>query len=116
MEKLAQIQWGRGKFSEVFRSSIIDPSPIKPGQKVKVIWGETRKEYAAVIKCYPVEQHDSEPLEVETELPQRRARAKRKLVSKGYLLMMDLSSISFISQSSVNVVRDFYWKTSLFLT
>ena len=85
MEKVAQIKWGRGKFSEVFRSNIIDPSPIKAGQKVKVLWGETKKEYAAVVKCYPVEQYDSEPIEVETELPQRRARAKRKLVSKGYL-------------------------------
>ena len=45
---------------------------IKAGQKVKVVWGETRKEYAAV-KCYPVEQYDSEPTEVEMELPQRRA-------------------------------------------
>ena len=87
MEKLAQIKWGRGKFSEVLRSNIIDPSPIKAGQKVKVVWGETRKEYAAVVKCYPVEQYDSEPTEVETEFPQRRARAKRKLVSKCYLVV-----------------------------
>ena len=87
MEKLAQIKSGHGKFSKVFRSNIIDASPIKAGQKVKVLWGETRKEYAAVVKCYPVEQYDSEPIEVETELPQRRARAKRKLVSRGYLLV-----------------------------
>ena len=87
MEKSAQIQWGRGKFSEVLRSSIVDPSLIKAGQKVKVLWGETRKEYAAVVKCYPVEKYDSEPIEVKTELPQRRARAKRKLVSKSYLLV-----------------------------
>ena len=53
MEKMAQVKWGRGKFSDVFRSTIIDPSPIKAGQKVKVLWGEIRKEYAAVVDCYP---------------------------------------------------------------
>lgn len=53
MEKLAQVKWGRGKFPEVLRSTIIDPSPIKAGQKVKVLWGETRKEYTAVVECYP---------------------------------------------------------------
>lgn len=84
MEKLAQIKWGRGKFSEVFRSTIINPSPIKPGQKVQVIWGETKKEYTAVVECYPVEQSVVRPEEVETEMPQRRARTKRKLVSKDF--------------------------------
>ena len=84
MEKVAQIKWGRGKFSEVFRSTIINPSPIKPGQKVQIIWGETKKEYTAVVECYPVEKNGSQPVEVETELPQRRARTKRKLVSKDF--------------------------------
>ena len=83
MEKLAQVKWGRGKFSEVFRLTIIDPSPIKAGQKVKVLWGETRKEYTAVVECYPVAKtHFSKPTEKDTELPQCRAKAKRKLVSK----------------------------------
>ena len=48
MKKFAQVKWGRGKFSEVFRSTIIDPSPIKAGKKVKVLWGETRKEYVTL--------------------------------------------------------------------
>lgn len=78
MEKLAQIKWGRGKFSEVFRSNIIDPSPLKAGQKVKVIWSASKKEYAALVECYLVE-NVPEPKEDETELPKRRA--KRKLVS-----------------------------------
>ena len=83
MEKLAQVKWGRGKFSEVFRSTIIDPSPIKAGQKVKFFWGETRKEYAAVVECYPVAKtHVPKPTEKDTELPLRRAKAKKKLVSK----------------------------------
>ena len=82
MEKVAQIKWGRGKFSEVFRSTITNPSPIKPGQKVQIIWGETKKEYTAVVECYPVEQNVSQPVEVESELPRCRARTKRKLVSK----------------------------------
>ena len=87
MEKLAQIKWGRGKFSEVFRSNIIDPSPIKAGQKVKVLCGEAIKEYTAVVKCYLVKQYDLELTEVETELPERRARATRKLVSECYLVV-----------------------------
>ena len=62
--------------------TVINPSPIKPGQKVQIVWGETKKEYTAVVECYPVEQNVSQPVEVETELPRRRARAKRKLVSK----------------------------------
>ena len=83
MEKLAQVKWGRGKFSEVFRSTIIDPSPIKADQKVKVFWGETRKEYAAVVECYPIAKtRVSKPTEKDTELPQCRAKAKRKPVSK----------------------------------
>ena len=76
MQKLAQVKWGRGKFSEVFRSTIIDLSPIKVGQKVKVLWGETRKEYAAVVECYPVAKtHISKPREKDTAFPQRRAKA-----------------------------------------
>ena len=76
MQKLAQVKWGRGKFSEVFRSTIIDLSPIKVGQKVKVLWGETRKEYTAVVECYPVAKtHISKPREKDTAFPQRRAKA-----------------------------------------
>lgn len=84
MEKVAQIKWGCGKFSEVFRPTIINPSPIKPGQKVQIIWEETKKEYTAVVECYPEEKNGLQPVEVETELPQRRARTKRKLVSKEF--------------------------------
>ena len=84
MEKVAQVKWGCGKFSEVFQSTIINPSPIKPGQKVQIIWRETKKEYTAVVECYPVEKNGSQPVDVETELPQRRARTKRKLVSKDF--------------------------------
>lgn len=84
MEKLAEIKWGRGKFSEVFQLPIINLSPIKPGQKVQVIWGESKKEYTAVVECYPVEQNVSQPEEVETEMPRCKARTKRKLVSKDF--------------------------------
>ena len=87
MEKIAQIKWGHGKFSEVFRSNIINPSPIKAGQKVKVLCGEAIKEYTAVVKCYLVKQYDLELTKVETELPQHRACAKRKLLSKCYLVV-----------------------------
>ena len=33
-EKLVQVKWSRSQYSEVSRSDIADPSPIRPGQKV----------------------------------------------------------------------------------
>lgn len=75
--KIARINWNRGKYSDVFRAAIIDPSPLKQGQKVTVMLGRTKREYSGVIDCYPVEEKDKE----ETPLPASRARAKRKLVS-----------------------------------
>ena len=53
MEKLVQVKWGRGKFSEVFRSTIIDPSPIKADQKVKVFWGELEKNMQLWLNVIP---------------------------------------------------------------
>ena len=79
-QKIARVNWTRGQYSEVYRSAIIDPSPLKQGQKVKVIWGKTRKEHYAVLACYPVEQVN-ETQASENVLPLRRERAKRKLVS-----------------------------------
>ena len=79
-QKIARVNWTRGQYSEVYRSAIIDPSPLKQGQKVKVIWGKTRKEHCAVLACHPVEQvNDTQASE--NVLPLRRERAKRKLVS-----------------------------------
>lgn len=71
---------GRGQYSDVYRSAIIDPSPLKPGQSVKVVWGKTRKEYKAVVESYPV-NGEKETQASQDDLPPRRARAKRKLVS-----------------------------------
>ena len=79
MEKIARVNWSRGQYSDVFRSTIIDPSPLKHGQKVKVVWGKTKKEYTAVVACYPLEEIQ-EPSETQDELAPRK-RAKRKLVS-----------------------------------
>ena len=80
--KIARISWKRGQYSDVYRSTIIDPSPLKEGQKVKVVWGKTRKEYAAVVACYPLEQEVQQTsTEEQSDLPPRRARTKRKLVS-----------------------------------
>ena len=79
-QKIARVNWSRGKYSEVYRSAIIDPSPLKQGQKVKVIWGKTKKEHCAVLTCYPVEEV-IETQASENVLPPRRERAKRKLVS-----------------------------------
>ena len=52
-KQIARVNWGRGKYSDVFRSTIVDESPLKPGQKVQVIWGKGHKEYSATITCYP---------------------------------------------------------------
>ena len=80
--RIAGISWKRGQYLDVYRSTIIDPSPLKEGQKVKVVWGKTRKEYAAVVACYPLEEEAKQTsTEEQSELPSRRARAKRKLVS-----------------------------------
>ena len=74
MEKVAQVKWGCGKFSEVFQSTIINPSPIKPGQKVQIIWRETKKEYTAVVECYPVEKNGSQPVELSCHSAEQELR------------------------------------------
>ena len=49
-EKIARVNWKRGQYSDVFRSSIIDPSPLTEGQKVQVLWGtKTKKELTAIV-------------------------------------------------------------------
>ena len=78
-QKVARFDWNRGQYSDVFRSVIIDPSPLKQVQKVTGIWGKTRKEYRAVVGCYPFEQGVQSGNQ-ESELAPR-AKAKRKLVS-----------------------------------
>ena len=79
-KKVARINWSRGKYSDVYRSTIINPSPLRPGQKVKVLWGKTKKEHLAVFESYSIVEEQQTSISQE-ELPQRRARAKRKLVS-----------------------------------
>ena len=44
-KQIACVNWNRGRYSDVFRTAIVDPSPIKQGQKVRVLWGKTKKEY-----------------------------------------------------------------------
>ena len=80
--KIARISWKCGQYLDVYRSTIVDPSPLKEGQKVQVVWGKTRKEYAAVVACYPLEEEVQQTsTEEQTNLLPRRARAKRKLLS-----------------------------------
>ena len=76
--QIARVNWSRGRYSDVFRSTILDLSPLKEGQKVQVIWGKGRKEYSATISCYPLTEQ-SEPTE-DVSQP-RHEKAKRKLVS-----------------------------------
>ena len=84
-QKMARVNWNRGQYSDVARSTIIDPSPLKQGQKVKVIWGKSKKEYVAVVGCYPLEQGVQSHKE-QSELAPRKAKAKRKLVSVCFCL------------------------------
>ena len=68
--KIARISWSHGKYSDVFRCSIVDPSPLRHGQKVKVLWGKTKKEFSAIVTCYPVLEETENP-ETITELRPR---------------------------------------------
>lgn len=83
-KKVARINWSRGKYSDVYRSTIVNPSPLKPGQKVEVLWGKTKKELLAVFESYSIVE-EQQTLTSQEELPQRRARAKRKLVSLNFI-------------------------------
>ena len=76
----ARVNWRKGSYSDVFRTAIIEPSPLKEGQRVRVIWGKTKKEYSAVLETYPLVAERTSISE-ESSLWSRQARAKRKLVS-----------------------------------
>ena len=78
-KKVARVIWSRGKYSNVYRSTIVDPSPLKEGQKVSVLWGKTKKQFSAVVECYPVQPASQEPLSQESLAP-RKAKPKRRLV------------------------------------
>lgn len=79
-KKIARVIWSRGKYSDVYRTCIMDPSPLKQGQNVKVLWGKTKKEFSAVIEIYPFET-SQESSRSEGTLAPRHAKVKRKLVS-----------------------------------
>lgn len=79
-KKIARVTWSKGRYSDVYRTFIVDASPLKLGQSVKVLWGKSRKEYTAVLASYPLDETREIPVSQEEPAP-RRARAKRKLVS-----------------------------------
>ena len=91
-KQIARVNWSRGRYSDVVRSTIVDPSPLKQGQKVRVIWGKGKREYAATITCYPL----IEEIELPVDEPQpRQTKAKRKLVSTfSHFILSVLSSTS----------------------
>ena len=76
-KQIARVNWSRGKYSDVVRSAIVDPSPLKQGQDVRVIWGKGKKEYSATITCYPLIEEIESPVD---EPQPRQTKAKRKLV------------------------------------
>ena len=79
-KKIARVIWSRGRYSDVSCTCIVDPSPLKQGQNVKVLWGKNRKEFSAVIECYPFETSQESFTSGGTLAP-RQAKVKRKLVS-----------------------------------
>ena len=72
--EVAIIIWKRGQYSDVYRSTLINPSLLKEGEKAKLIRGKTD------VDCYPLEEEDQQTF-TESNLPTRPARAKKKLVS-----------------------------------
>ena len=73
-KQIARVNWSQGRYSDVFRTAIIDPSPIKQGQKVRVVWGKTKKEYTAVLSCYPVNDEKEPDSSPKDEQQPRRAK------------------------------------------
>ena len=105
MEKLARVNWRTGQFSDVSRSEIIDPSPLKQGQKVTISWGRSKKEYSATITCYPLQNEDETDDEAEVLQP-RRAKAKRRLVS---ITLNDISVRLSLILTDWLVSTDWLW-------
>ena len=60
-EKIACVLWSHGKYSNAYRSTIVDSSPLKEGLKVSVLWAKMKKEFSAVVECYPVQPASWEP-------------------------------------------------------
>jgi len=75
--QIVRVTWNRGCYSDIFRTAIAEPSPIKEGQRVRVIWGKSKKEYSAVLTCYPLVEEPA-PTPVQQALPQRRAKGQKK--------------------------------------
>ena len=90
-EKIVCINWSRGKYSDIFRSTVIDPSPLKQEQKVRVLWGKTKKEFTATVGCYPTDEPVQETEVSQGDLPAHRARTNRKLVSIFFISVKPLT-------------------------
>ena len=68
-KQIARVTWSQGCYSDIFRTAIVEPLPIKEGQRVCVIWGKSKKEYLAVFTCYPLVEEQASP-PVQEALPQ----------------------------------------------
>ena len=110
MNQIAHINWTRGQYSDVFRSAIVDPSPLKEGQKVRVVSGKGKKEYSATINCYPL--IEEEPFD-NTQLQPRQAKAKRKIVSICYFSNLACLWIKYlecrVSNQLDSIYVDIWW-------
>ena len=91
--QIARVNWNRGQYSDVFRSAIVDPSPLKEGQKIRVIWGKGKKEHSATLRWYPVIEEPAQEPNTENDLqPRQQAKAKRKLVSNFLICLTVIGS------------------------
>ena len=76
----AQVNWRKGSYSDVFRTAIIEPSPLKEGQQVRVIWGKNKIRILGSVRNLSVSRRTNSHLRG-IKLWSRQARAKQKLVS-----------------------------------
>ena len=77
-KQIAQVTWSRGCYADIFRTAIVEPSPIKEGQQVCYL-GQVKKGIFSSLDLLPIR---ASPTPVQQALPQHQAKAKKKLVSR----------------------------------
>ena len=80
-KQIAQVTWSRGCYADIFRTAIVEPSPIKEGQQVCYL-GQVKKGIFSSLDLLPIR---ASPTPVQQALPQHQAKAKKK-TGKSYFL------------------------------
>ena len=113
MNQIMPINLKRGQYSAVFWPTIVNPSPLKEGQKVRAVWGKGKKEYTATISCYPL--IEEEPFD--NGQPQLcQAKAKWKIVSICYFSNLTCLWFKYYECCLINQLNSIYvniWWQSL---